>query len=359
MSKLLSPVRIGALDLKNRVFMAPLTRARADAGHLAGELNRIHYSQRASAGLIFTEATMTAADGCAFIAETGIYSQAHADAYAKVVDAVHAAGGRIALQLWHPGRASHPVLNNGAQPISSTDRPITTSQIATPQGLLDYPAPRRLRTEELPGIVAQFRAGAEFARKAGFDAIQVHGAHGYLIDQFLRDSVNDRNDEYGGSLPNRARLLFQIVDACAEVFGAERTGLRISPRVAFNDIADSDPAALVQYVARESQARKLAYLELRHEQFDLPEEQALARIAREHFHGALLRNGGFDEASGEAALADGADAIVYGKAFIANPDLPERFRRGAPLTPVDFSTLYTPGPKGYTDYPFLEQAAVA
>jgi N-ethylmaleimide reductase len=359
-SNLLSPLRIGALELPNRLIMAPLTRARAEPGHLPGALMVEHYRQRASAGLIITECTMTSPDASAFIAEPGIYSAAHAAAWKNVTAAVHAAGGRIAMQIWHPGRASHPALNHGLQPISSSDKPIRGDQIQTLEGKFPYPAPRRLGIEELSGIVANFRAGAEFALQAGFDAMEVHGAHGYLIDQFLRDGVNDRTDAYGGSVENRARLMFEIIDAVSAVFGAERTGLRISPLVPFNDMVDSDPRGLVTYVCDQLAKRNIAFLDLRHDQHDRPEEQELARIARRHFHGALLLNGGFDQASGEAAIASGAaDGIIYGKPFIANPDLVTRFQLAAPLNDVDFSTLYGPGPKGYIDYPALQATATA
>ena len=354
---LFAPLKAGALELPNRVVMSPLTRSRAEAEHVPGDLIAEYYAQRAGAGLIIAEATMTAGDASAFIAEPGIYSPEQVVGWKKVTDAVHAGGGRIALQIWHPGRATHPLLNDGLQPVSSTDKPIRDSQIQTLQGKYDYPAPRRLEVGELAGIVELFRAAAENARDAGFDAVQVHGAHGYLLDQFLRDGVNDRTDQYGGSLENRARLLFEVVDAAIEVFGADRVGLRISPLVPFNDMVDSDPRALVQYVAEQLERRGAAFLDLRHADHAAPAEEVLARVARRAYRGALMRNGGFDQASGEAALQAGtADAIIYGKPFIANPDLVERFRHGAELAPVDFATLYTRGPKGYTDYPALKSA---
>jgi N-ethylmaleimide reductase len=356
-SPLFRPLQAGALQLPNRMVMSPLTRARAEPGHVPGGLIAEYYTQRAGAGLIISECTMIAVDGSAFVDEPGIYSVEQVAGWRKVTDAVHAAGGRIALQIWHPGRATHPLNNAGATPISSTDRAILGSKASTAQGPQDYPAPRRLDDAELAGIVELFRAGAENALDAGFDAIEVHGAHGYLLDQFLRDSANDRGSPYGGSIENRARLLLEVVDAVAGVFGADRTGLRISPLVPFNDMSDSDPEALVGYIAQQIEQRKLAFLDLRHDQYDRPQEQELARIAREHYSGVLMRNGGFDQAGGEAAIVDGtADAIIYGKPFISNPDLVERFRRGAGLAPVDFKTLYTPGPHGYTDYPALERA---
>lgn len=350
---LFSPLQIGALQLKNRIIMAPMTRARAEPGHVAGALMAEHYAQRASAGLLIAEATMVSADASAFVNEPGIFGPAQVEGYRRVVDAVHAAGGLIALQLWHPGRAAHSVLNGGVQPVSSTDRAIA-GEIATPQGMLPYEAPRRLRRDEIPGVIADFRRGFENAKTAGFDAVEVHGAHGYLLDQFLRDSVNDRQDDYGGPLVNRARLLLEVIDEAIAVFGAARVGLRISPLVAFNDIQDSDPKTLTRYIAEQIQQRHLAFFELRHERHDLPAEIELAQIARRYYRGTLILNGGFDLASGNAALAQGgADAIAYAKPFIANPDLVTRFAQQAPLAAPDFDLLYTPGARGYNDYPVL------
>ncbi len=352
--KLLTPFTAGALSLPNRVLMSPLTRVRADERHVPGDLIVEHYRQRASAGLLIAEATMVAGDARAFGWEPGIYSPAHVEGWRKVTSAVHAAGGRIALQLWHPGRATHQDLNHGVQPVSSTGRAIRNDTIHTPKGKQAYPAPRPLRTDELPGIVALFHRGAENALEAGFDGVELHGAHGYLLDQFLRDGANDRTDDYGGSIPNRARLLFEAIDAAIDVFGPDRVGVRISPLVGFNDMIESDAPALVVHVAGELQRRGAAFLELRHAKHDAPAEIELARIARRHFRAALFRNGGFNRESGEAAVQTGlADAIVYGLPFIANPDLPRRFLLNAPLNKVDEATLYSPGPKGYTDYPFL------
>jgi N-ethylmaleimide reductase len=343
----------GELSLPNRVLMAPLTRVRADQQHVATDLIAEHYRQRASAGLLIAEATMVAGEARAFGWEPGIYSPAHVEGWRKVTTAVHAAGGRIALQLWHPGRATHPDLNNGVQPVSSSNRAIRDDSIHTPKGKQAYPVPRPLRTDELPGIIRLFRQGAENARAAGFDAVELHGAHGYLLDQFLRDGVNDRADAYGGSLANRARLLFETIDAAIDVFGPGRVGVRISPLVAFNDMVDSNPAELTAHVAAELQLRGAAYLHLRHAQHEAPGEPELALIARRHFRGALILNGGFNRETGEAAVQSGrADAIAYGLPFIANPDLPRRFLLNAPLNEVDQKRLYSSGPKGYIDYPF-------
>ena len=353
MSQLLTPVQVGDLTLANRLVMAPLTRARAGRTHIPNTLMAEYYAQRASAGLILTECSMVASDASAFIGEGGIFDDATLAGWKLVTDAVHAKGGKIAMQIWHPGRAAHSGIN-GVQPISSSAKAIRNDVTHTPAGKADYEVPRVLATEEIPGIVELFRKATERAKAAGFDGVQIHGAHGYLIDQFLRDGVNDRTDAYGGSLENRARLLLEIVDAASSVIGAGRVGVRISPLVEYNDNRDSNPAALVEYVAKQLDARKVGHFEVRHNQWDVPAEQALAKIARQHFKGALLLNGGFDQASGEAAVSEGrADAIVYGKAFIANPDLPARFAAKAPLNAVNFDRLYGGGGDGYTDYPAL------
>lgn len=355
---LLTPLCAGDLALKNRAVMAPLTRVRAGAEHIPNAVMADYYSQRADAGLIITECTMVAGDASAFLGEGGIFNEQTAAGWRKVTDAVHAAGGLIIMQIWHPGRASHSAIN-GVQPISSSNKPIRDASIHTPKGKMSYEAPRALNTEEMPGIVELFHQAAIRAKAAGFDGAQIHGAHGYLIDQFLRDSVNDRTDIYGGSLENRARLLLEVTDAAISVFGAGRVAIRVSPLVPFNDMSDSDPAALVQYVAGQMSARRIAFFELRHDQHDRPAELELAKLARQHFTGALMLNGGFDHDSGERAIGTGlADAIVYGKLFIANPDLVERFARGSvQLNPLRVETLYGGGAEGYTDYPAMAVGA--
>jgi len=352
-SKLLTPLLAGSLSLKNRVVMAPLTRVRAGSTHVPNKLMADYYGQRADAGLIMTECSMVARDACAFLGEGGIFDDECLSGWRGVTDAVHAAGGTIIMQIWHPGRATHSAIN-GVQPVSSSNKPLRNDTIHTPSGKLPYEVPRALQTAEMPGIVELFRRAAERAKAAGFDGVQIHGAHGYLIDQFLRDSVNDRTDAYGGSLENRARLLLEVTDAAISVFGAGRVAIRISPLVPFNDMADSDPTALVKFVAQQMSERRIAFFELRHDQYDRPAEVALAHLAREHFKGVLMLNGGFDQRSGEEAVSSGlADAIVYGKLFIANPDLVQRFRLGAPLNPLHMETLYGGGAEGYTDYPAL------
>lgn len=354
MPTLFDPLTAGAFKLRNRIVMSALTRSRAGRTHIPNDLMMEYYSQRASAGLVITEATMVAADACAFIGEGGLFDDATAAGWRKVTDAVHARGGSIIVQLWHPGRAAHSILNDGVQPISSTDRAIRNSTIHTTQGERSYEAPRRLALEEIPGIVELFRSAAARSREAGFDGVQLHGAHGYLLDQFLRDGTNDRTDAYGGPLKQRARLLLECTDAAISEIGADRVAVRISPMVAYNDMADSDPPALVRYVASQLSARKIAFFELRQSNLVDPAEQQLARIARESFNGPLFVNGGYDFASGQAAVTGGvADAVVYGTLYVSNPDLVERFAKGSPLNPPQPKTFYTPGPLGYTDYPQL------
>ncbi len=357
MPTLFDPLQVGDLLLPNRILMASLTRARAGRSHIPNALMAEYYAQRATAGLILTEATMVSADGCAFTGEGGLFDDACVAGWRLVTDAVHARGGRIMVQLWHPGRAAHSLLNGGVQPISATDRAIRGSRISTPEGEQDYETPRRLARDEIAAIVEAFRTAAERADAAGFDGVQLHGAHGYLLDQFLRDGSNDRHDEYGGSLANRSRLLLETVDAAISVVGAGRVSVRISPLVPFNDMLDSNPAALVEHIASELDARHIAFLEMRHDNFVAPAEQQLGTIARAAFRGVLVSNGGYAQASASAAVASGAaDAVAFGKAYLSNPDLVERFMRHADLNAVDFTRLYTPGPAGYTDYPILAAA---
>ena len=354
MTTLFTPLQAGDILLPNRIVMSPLTRARAGATHIPNDMMVDYYSQRASSGLIMTECTMVDAHACAFIGEGGIYSPAHVAGWRRVTDAVHAKGGRIFMQIWHPGRAAHSLLNDGEQPVSSSAKAIRNQVTQTPNGAKPYEVPRPLGTDEIPGYVEMFRLAAQNARLAGFDGVQIHGAHGYLIDNFLRDGVNDRTDAYGGCIENRARFLLEITDAAIGVWGAGRVAVRISPLVPFNDMIGSQPEALVTYVAQELNRRGIAFLEMRHENHALPEEQAILRVARRHFRGVLMSNGSYTRESGESTLAGGAaDAIVYGRPYIANPDLVERFAKQAPLNLVNYDRLYGGGPDGYNDYPAL------
>ncbi|OYT18145.1 MAG: alkene reductase [Nitrospira sp. UW-LDO-01] len=354
MPTLFTPLQVGELLLPNRIVMAPLTRARAGSTHIPNDMMVNYYSQRASSGLMMTECTMVDAHACAFMGEGGIYSPAHVAGWKRVTDAVHAKGGRIFMQIWHPGRAAHSLWNDGEQPVSSSAKAIPNEMTHTPQGDKPYEVPRALRTEEIPRYVEMFRVAATNAQLAGFDGVQIHGAHGYLIDNFLRDGVNARTDAYGGSIPNRARFLLEVTDAAISVWGTGRVAVRISPLVPFNAMADSQPEALVTYVTQELSRRAIAFLEIRHENHALPNEQTMLQIARREFRGVLMSNGSYTQASGESTVIQGAaDAIVYGRPYIANPDLVERFAKRAPLNEVNFERLYGGGADGYSDYPAL------
>ncbi len=352
---LFTPVQLGSLSLANRIVMAPLTRCRADADHTPTALMAEYYAQRASAGLIIAEATMAIAGNSAFGGrEPGVYSAAQVAAWKTVTTAVHAKGGKIALQLWHGGRACHSLLNNGAQPVGPSPLRITNDETHTPQGKKPYEVPRELRDDELPSIVAGFRQAAENALAAGFDAVEVHGANGYLLDEFLRDGANQRRGPYGGPIENRVRLLLEVVDAVIGVWGAGRVGVRISPLNSYNDMKDSDPVALATHVAHELDRRSIAFLDLMRGDFFGQQKGDVVTPARAAFRGALLCGMGYTPAEAEAAVAAGtAAAIVFGHHFISNPDLPLRVRAGVPLVEPDAATLYSPGARGYTDYPTM------
>ena len=353
MPTLHDPLRLGSLEIPNRILMAPLTRCRAEPGDVPGPLMATHYAQRAGAGLIIAEATMVSAGNAAFPGAPGIHSGAQVAGWKLVVDAVHAAGGRIFLQLWHGGRACHPALNGGAIPVAPTASAIP-GETHTREGMKPHVVPRELRDDEIPGIVASFRAAARNARAAGFDGVEVHGANGYLLDEFLRDGCNRRSGPYGGPVANRARLLLEATDAAAAEFGAGRVGVRISPLNGYNGMQDSDPAGLTAFVAAELGRRGIAYLHLMRADFLREQQGDVVTPARRAFRGALVLNMGFTPAEAAAAVAAGtADAIAFGTAFLANPDLPDRIRAGAALNAPDPRTFYSPGPKGYVDYPTM------
>ncbi len=358
MSILHTPITLGSLALPNRILMAPLTRCRADADHVPTDLMVEYYAQRASAGLIIAEATMTIEGHSAFGArEPGIYSEAQVVAWKKVTDAVHAKGGRIVLQLWHGGRACHSLLNNGAQPVAPSPLPITNDETHTPQGKKPYETPRELRDDELPGIVAGFHKAAENAKAAGFDGVEIHGANGYLLDEFLRDGANKRSGPYGGSIANRARLLLEVVDAAIDVWGADRVGVRISPLNSYNDMRDSDPVALTSYVSAQLSQRGIAYLHLMRADFFGVQKGDVVSAARAAFTGALISNMGYTPAEASEAITAGTlAAIAFGHHYVSNPDLVERVKAGQPLVEPDASTFYTNDAKGYTDYPTLAAA---
>lgn len=357
MSTLFSPLQVGALSLPNRILMAPLTRCRAEPGHVPGELMATYYAQRAGAGLIIAEATMVAEGASAFHTEPGIYADAQVAGWRRVTEAVHAAGGRIVLQLWHGGRACHPLLNDGRTPIAPSAIAIAGEEVHTPAGKQPYTVPRALAEDEIPAIVASFARAAANARAAGFDGVEVHGANGYLLDQFLRDGSNRRDGHYGGPLENRARLLLEVLAAVSGEIGSERVGLRLSPLNGFNDMRDGDPVGLASWLAERLNEFGLAYLHLMRGDFQGRQHGDVLTPVREHFHGVLVGNMGYtpDEAA-HAVAAGMLDAVAFGSAFIANPDLPERIRAGAPLAKPDPKTFYSRGERGYTDYPELAPA---
>lgn len=361
MANLFSPLQLGSLEVPNRIFMAPLTRCRAEAGDVPGDLIATHYAQRASAGLLIAEATMAIANNCSFMGAPGIHSDAQVAGWRKTTDAVHkatnGAGGRIYLQLWHGGRACHSRLNGGAQPVAPSAIAITGSEIYTPEGPKPYETPRALRDDEIPGIVAGFRHAAENAKRAGFDGVEVHGANGYLLDQFLRDGSNKRTGPYGGSVANRARLMLEVVDAVASVFGHGRVGLRISPLNSYNAMHDSDPVAITTHLANELSPRGISYLHVMRADFLGKQHGDVLGPARRAFKGALVANMGYSPDEAAQAVESGAvDAIAFGTAFLANPDLPARIKAKAPLNAPDQATFYMGGAKGYTDYPTLTAA---
>ena len=353
---LFSPVKLGAISLKNRIVMAPLPRNRAGEGGVPQALNASYYAQRASAGLIISEATPISAMAHGYPALPGIYTDAQVAGWKNVTDAVHAKGGKIVLQLWHVGRISHPsLLPNGALPVApSAIKP--AGQAFTYQGLQDYVTPRALDISELPSLVADYVHATKSALTAGFDGVEIHAANGYLLDQFLRDGSNKRTDNYGGSFENRARLLLEVTQAVVNTAGADKVGIRISPVNPFNDMHDSNPQALFNYVADALNQFKLAYLHVveggihgggKADPFDFV-------ALRKHYQHAYVANLAYDKDRGNAAIASGhADAIAYGVPFIANPDLVERFKLDAPLNEADSSSFYGGAEKGYTDYPFL------
>lgn len=361
MPTLFDPLQMGDIALSNRIVMAPLTRNRAEAGQVPGALAVEYYRQRASAGLIVTEASQISAMGQGYLDTPGIYTPQQVAGWRKVTDAVHAAGGRIVIQLWHVGRISHvSLLPDGLAPVSSTNRRAETKTF-TRAGFEPVSTPRALRDEELPGIVAEYRHAAHCALEAGFDGVEVHAANTYLLEQFLRDSINDRDGPYGGSIPHRARLLLEVMQAVTAEIGGGRTGIRFSPQTTFSKAAacDSHPQALMDYVVAQLAPLKLAYLHFiegetggpRAPEGAPPFDYAAVRLL---FPGAWMVNNGYDRASGLETVASGAaDLIAYGRPFISNPDLVRRLREGAPLTPWRADKFYGGGAEGYTDYPFL------
>jgi 2,4-dienoyl-CoA reductase-like NADH-dependent reductase (Old Yellow Enzyme family) len=350
MTTLFDPIKVGALELPNRIVMAPLTRSRAvGASRVPNALMAEYYVQRASAGLILSEATAVTPMGVGYADTPGIWSDEQVEGWKIVTDAVHKAGGRIFLQLWHVGRISDPVFLDGALPVApSAIQPKGHVSLVRPKR--PYATPRALETAEMPSIVAAYRKGAENAKKAGFDGVEIHGANGYLLDQFLQDSTNQRTDQYGGSIENRARLMLEVTDACIEVWGADRVGMHLAPRRDDHDMGDSTPRETFGYVARELGKRKIAFICAREA---IGDDSLRAHLKRE-FGGVYIANEKLTKESAEALISSGeADAVAFGKWFIANPDLPKRLKLGAPLNEPKAEFFYHPSPEGYIDYPAL------
>jgi N-ethylmaleimide reductase len=354
---LFTPVQLGPYTLANRIVMAPMTRNRAGEGNVPTPLNVKYYKQRATAGLIVTEATQVSPQGVGYPATPGVHSSEQIDGWRQVTDAVHSSGGRIFLQLWHVGRISHPSLQpDGALPVApSAIAPVGEAMTYT--GGQPFVTPRALETEEIPGVVEQFRQGAANALAAGFDGVEIHGAFGYLLDQFLQDGTNQRSDRYGGSKENRARFLLEVTDAVCSVWGGNRVGIKLSPSNTYNDIRDSNPKATFGYVIDALNQFNLGYIhimeptpaDIRHGGTPIP-----AAYFRNIYPGTLIFNAGYDKEKANHAIASGeADLVSFGTLFIANPDLPERFRLDATLNEPDRSTFYGGHEKGYTDYPFM------
>jgi len=360
--KLLTPVRIGAVELANRIVMAPMTRSRAGEGLAPTAMNATYYAQRATAGLIVTEASQVSPRGIGYPGTPGIHTDGQVEGWKLVTKAVHDRGGRIFLQLWHVGRISHPSLQpNGDLPVApSAIAP--EGEVFTYEGLKPFVTPRALETAEIAGIVQEFAHGAEMAKRAGFDGVEIHAANGYLIDQFLQDNTNHRRDAYGGSVENRVRFLVEVTEAVVGVWGASRVGVRLSPRGTFNSMGDSDRRATFSHAVERLAGFDLAYLHLI-EPVAGPmaktsvEGESLLPHLRRLFYGPVITNGGFGRDTAEAILESGdADLVAFGVPFIANPDLPARFATGAPLAKPDPDLFYTGGERGYVDYPALEVA---
>jgi len=348
-SPLLRPLQLGALTLPNRIVMAPLTRKRAGATRVPNAMMAEYYAQRAGAGVIFSEATSISPQGVGYPGTPGLWSQAQVAGWRGVTDAVHAAGGRMISQLWHVGRISDPELLDGALPVApSAIKPKGTVSLLRPKR--EFVVPRALETDEIPGIVDDFRRGAQNAKAANFDAAEVHGANGYLIDQFLQDSTNKRTDRYGGSVENRARFLFEIVDAVVDVWGATRVGIHLNTRGSDHDISDSNPLATFGYVAEQAKRRGIAFIFVREKEGPGSLLGDIKRI----FGGPVIANDTMTLEDGERIVAAGtADAVSFGRSYIATPDLAERVRRGVAFNAPDASTFYGDDFRGYTDYPSL------
>lgn len=364
MSKLFTPIRLGNIDLKNRMVMAPLTRGRAGPSRVPNDIMAEYYAQRAGAGLIVTEATAISAQGYGWPHAPAIYTDEMTEGWKKTTEAVHNKGGLIFLQLWHMGRVSHPDFLDGDLPVApSAIR--AEGESHTLSGKKPYVTPRALTKEDIQSTLEEYKHAAKLAKEAGFDGVEIHGANGYLIDQFLRDGSNQRDDEYGGSAENRTRFLKEVIDAVKTIFDDGQIGVRISPTNPFNDMKDSNPAATFTEVAIMLNQYDLAYLHVMepiqedHRMASNDDDYVTPKI-RAAYAGALMINGGYSKQTGENALDNNAgDLVAYGVPFIANPDLVERFKKDASLNPPDESTFYGGDAEGYTDYPFLDDVKTA
>jgi N-ethylmaleimide reductase len=360
--KLFTPLKVGAIEAKNRIVMAPLTRSRADNDtDEVGDLHVEYYAQRAGAGIIITEAAQISPEGKGYIKTPGIYTEGQVAAWKKVTDAVHKAGGKIVIQLWHVGRISHVDIQPDGQ------KPVAPSAVAadmktfTGEGMVPTSEPRALGIEEMPRIVADYVHATKMAKKAGFDGVEVHGANGYLLDQFMKTKSNKRDDAYGGSVENRARLLLEVLEGVTQAWDGAHVGLRLSPFSPANDIADENPQETFEYVIRELNKFGLAYLHMVEgstgQSRDIKEGEDLAKL-RKMFDGVYMANNLYDRDMAVSAVEEGkADLVAFGRPYIANPDLAKRLERNAPLNDGDTKTFYAGGKEGYTDYPFLEQIA--
>lgn len=349
--------RLGDLELSNRMVMAPMTRSRAIDDGVPNSLAVTYYTQRASAGLIITEGSQVSSMGVGYIRTPGIYSPAQVEGWKRVTDAVHKAGGKIFLQLWHVGRVSHPDFHGGELPVAPSALPVE-GQVFTPEGQKQIVTPRALELGEIPGIIEEFRRGAENAKAAGFDGVEIHGANGYLLDQFLKDGSNQRTDAYGGSVENRARLPLEVAEAVISVWGRDRVGYRVASHNSNYSMSDSNPVETFAYLAEKFDEIEIGYIHLVEPVAGpaaVPAGVPLVKpIIRERFKGTFIVNGGYDAGSANAAIEQqGIDLVAFGVPFLANPDLPERFKKGAPLNKPDFATFYQGEEIGYIDYPAL------
>lgn len=357
MKTIFDPITIGELQLPNRIFMSPMTRGRADFGGIPNTLMAKYYGMRADAGLIISEATAISPHGVGWIGAPGIWNEAQVQGWKVVTDAVHAMKGHIFLQLWHMGRVSHPDFLDGELPVAPSAI-AAHGETTTPAGKKQYVTPRSLSLPDIKSTIKDYALGAKLAIAAGFDGVEIHAANGYLIDQFIRDGSNQRTDEYGGNIQKRLRFLCDVTSAVIAAVGANKVGVRLSPRGAYNDMYDSDPIHTFCSAAEMLRELKIAYL---HTMEPLPghmmatEGERVTPHIRKVFPGTLVTNGGYNlQLANQAIMNNEADAFAFGVPFLANPDLVMRFRNNAPLNAPDFNTFYTPGPKEYTDYPAIQ-----